>query len=62
MTLYRNVDGARVAMTADEERAFENTREPKHRIPQPRPDLQAAIQALIDGDNVAAQAALDRKV
>ena len=30
-------------------------------VPQPNPDINAAIQALIDGDTVAAQAAMDEE-
>lgn len=34
---------------------------PSPRKPKPQPDINAAIQALIDGDTVAAQAAMDEE-
>lgn len=63
MTLYRNINGKRVKMSAEEEaetRAEWAVNAAKSEIKKPRPDIKAAIQAIIDGDMVAAQEAMDK--
>lgn len=54
------VNGVRVKMSADDVVEFNKPKPLRQKVWSP--DLNAAIQALIDGDTVAAQAALDRKI
>ena len=63
MTLFKNVNGKRVEMSEEEEAEIHAewaANKNKVGMPKPTPDLKAAIQAIIDGDMVAAQEAMDK--
>ena len=64
MTLYKDVTGeGKVPMSAQEEaetRVEWAANDAKAKVKNPKPDLAAAIRALIAGDMVAAQAAMDK--
>ena len=57
MAKTKLVNGNRVELTDDEVAQIEASKPPH--VPQPTPNINAAIQAIINGDLTAAQAAMD---